>query len=90
MREARQTARGKTASAIAYNSGEPAPRLVARGRDYEAERIVAIAREAGITVVEDPALAALLDRGVKTGDIIPFWCWELAAKALAFALAKEK
>jgi flagellar biosynthesis protein len=62
---------------------------VARGRGYEAERIIAIAREAGITVTEDPALAALLDTGVKTGDIIPVWCWELAAKALAFALSKE-
>jgi flagellar biosynthesis protein FlhB len=82
--------KGKAASAIAYDPEESAPRLVARGRDYEAERIVAIAREAGITVVEDPALAALLDRGVKTGDIIPFWCWELAAKALAFVLSKER
>jgi flagellar biosynthesis protein len=82
--------KGKTASAIAYNSGETAPRLLARGRDREAERIIAIAREAGVTIVEDPALAALLDKGVKTGDLIPIWCWDLAAKALAFALSKEK
>jgi flagellar biosynthesis protein len=82
--------KGKTASAIAYNPGESAPRLVARGRDYEAERIIAIAQEAGVTIVEDPALAALLDGGVKTGDVIPIWCWELAAKALAFALSKER
>ncbi|MDR3193585.1 MAG: EscU/YscU/HrcU family type III secretion system export apparatus switch protein [Treponema sp.] len=75
---------------MAYEAGETAPRLVARGRDYEAERIIAIAREAGVTVVEDPALAALLDGGVKIGDTIPVWCWELAAKALAFALSKEK
>jgi flagellar biosynthesis protein len=82
--------KGKTASAIAYNAEDSAPRLVARGRDREAERIVAIAREAGIPVVEDPVLAVLLDRGVKTGDSIPFWCWELTAKALAFALSKER
>ncbi|GHU16978.1 hypothetical protein FACS189496_5020 [Bacilli bacterium] len=40
--------------------------------------------------MEDPALAALLDTGVKTGDIIPVWCWEAAAKILAFVLSKEK
>jgi flagellar biosynthesis protein len=82
--------KGKTASAISYNPEDPAPRLVAQGRDYEAERIIAIAREAGIAIVEDPALAALLDTGVKTGDIIPIWCWELTAKVLAFVLSKEK
>lgn len=64
--------------------------MVAQGRNREAERIVALAQEAGIAVVEDPALATLLDAGVKTGDIIPIWCWELTAKALAFALSKEK
>jgi flagellar biosynthesis protein FlhB len=80
----------KIASAIAYKSEDPAPRLIAAGRDREAERILAIAREAGIEVVEDPPLAALLDSGVKPGDIIPVWCWEAAAKILAFVLAKDK
>jgi flagellar biosynthesis protein len=61
---------------------------VAQGRDYEADRIIAIAREAGITIVEDPALAAMLDTGVHTGDIIPVWCWEMVAKVLAFVLSK--
>ncbi|GHV04345.1 hypothetical protein FACS189485_09540 [Spirochaetia bacterium] len=63
--------------------------MLAAGRDRDAERIIALAREAGIEVVEDPALAALLDTGVKTGDIIPVWCWEAAAKILAFVLSKE-
>jgi type III secretion system FlhB-like substrate exporter len=80
----------KTAAAISYKSGDPAPRLTAAGRDREAERIIALAREAGIEIVEDPPLAALLDAGVKTGDIIPVWCWEAVAKILAFVLTKEK
>jgi flagellar biosynthesis protein FlhB len=94
--------KGKKASALAYTPGtpaelrrsegsppgDPAPRILARGRDREAERIIAIAREAGIAVVEDPALAALLDAG-KPGDFIPVWCWEAAAKILAFVLAQE-
>ncbi|MDR0624673.1 MAG: EscU/YscU/HrcU family type III secretion system export apparatus switch protein, partial [Treponema sp.] len=58
--------------------------------DREAERIVMLAEKAGIAVVEDSALAALLATGVKPGDIIPVWCWEAAAKILAFVLSKEK
>jgi flagellar biosynthesis protein len=82
--------KGKIASAIGYELSDPAPRLLASGRGREAERIIALAEQAGITVVEDPALAALLDTGVKTGDMIPMWCWEAAAKILAFVLSKEK
>jgi flagellar biosynthesis protein len=80
----------KCASAISYSPEDPAPRLLASGRGREADRIIALAKEAGIMVVEDPALAALLDRGLKTGDLIPVWCWEAAAKILAFVLAKER
>ncbi|MDR2102125.1 MAG: EscU/YscU/HrcU family type III secretion system export apparatus switch protein [Treponema sp.] len=81
--------KGKKASAISYNPGEGVPRLVVSGRGREAERIIALARDAGIEVVTDPALAALLDTGIKAGDFIPVWCWEAAAKILAFVLTKE-
>jgi len=77
-------ARRKIASAISYSQGDPAPLLLASGRGRDAERIIAIAMEAGIEVVEDASLAALLDTGVKPGDFIPTWCWEAAAKILAF------
>jgi flagellar biosynthesis protein len=40
-------------------------------------------------VVEEPALAALLEAGVGVGEYIPPWCWEAAAKVLAFIRAKE-
>ena len=62
--------------------------MLASGRNREAHRIIAIAQEAGIEVMEDPALAAMLDAGVKPGDFIPFWCWEAVAKILVF-VAKE-
>jgi flagellar biosynthesis protein len=81
--------RKKIASAIGYTSEDPAPRLLASGRGREADRIIAMAKEAGVAIVEEPALAALLDGGVKTGDIIPVWCWDAAAKILAFVLSKE-
>ena len=80
----------KKASALVYNQEEGIPRLLAKGRGREAERIIALAREAGIEIVEDTALAALLDAGVKPGDFIPPWCWEAVAKILAFVLSEEE
>ena len=75
---------------MAYNREEGIPRLLAKGRGREAEQIIALAREAGIEIVEDSALAVLLDAGVKPGNFIPVWCWEALAKILAFVLAKEE
>jgi flagellar biosynthesis protein FlhB len=80
----------KKASAIAYNDEEGIPRLLAKGRDREAEKIIVLAKEAGIEIVEDSSLAALLDAGVKPGDFVPPWCWEAVAKILAFVISKEK
>ena len=79
----------KKASALGYKQEEGIPRLLAKGRGREAERIIALAREAGIEIVEDGALAALLDTGVKAGDFVPPWCWEAVAKILAFVLSEE-
>jgi len=80
----------KKASAVVYNRDEGIPRLLAKGRGREAEQIITLARESGIEIVENTALAAMLDAGVKPGDFIPPWCWEAAAKILAFVLSKEE
>jgi flagellar biosynthesis protein len=80
----------KLASALGYTKGAPAPVLLASGKGREAERIIAIAQEAGIEVVEDAALATLLDSSANPGDFIPPWCWEAAAKTLAFVLKESK
>ena len=80
----------KKAQAIAYNDEEGIPRLLAKGRGREAEKILTLAREAGIEIVEDSVLAALLDARVKPGDFVPPWCWEAVAKILAFVLSKEE
>ena len=80
----------KKAQALVYNREEGVPRLLAKGRGRGAEQIITLAREAGVEIVEDTALAALLDAGVNPGDFIPTWCWEEVAKILAFVLSKEK
>jgi type III secretion system FlhB-like substrate exporter len=79
-------AKKKIASAIGYTHGDPAPMLLASGKGREAEQIISIAEQAGIAVVEDAALAALLDSSANPGDYIPHWCWEAAAKVLAFVM----
>jgi len=83
-------AKRKIASAIGYLPGDPAPVLLASGRGREAEHIVAVAEKAGIAVVQDAALASLLDSSAVPGDFIPPWCWEAAAKVLAFVLKVNK
>ena len=78
----------KKAAALAYEPDDAAPILLAAGRGREAERILEEARKAGIAIVEDPGLAALLE-AAKPGDYIPQWCWDAVAKILAFVYAKE-
>lgn len=80
----------KKASAVVYNQEDGVPLLLAKGRGREAERIIALAEENGIEIVEDSALAALLDLGVKPGNFIPPWCWEAVARILAFVFSKEE
>jgi flagellar biosynthesis protein len=80
----------KLASVIGYKSGDFAPSLLASGRGREAEQIIAVAQSAGVAVVEDAALAALLDTSAQPGDFIPPWCWEAAAKILAFVIKTDK
>ena len=80
----------KIASAVGYSPGDTAPVLLASGRGREAERIIEIAKESGVAVVEDSALAAILDTSAKPGDLIPSWCWEATAKVLAFVINTDK
>jgi type III secretion system FlhB-like substrate exporter len=79
----------KKASALAYNPDLPAPQLIAQGKGREAERIIDEAKKAGIEIVEDSALAALLETSANVGDYIPEWCWEAVARILALIQKKE-
>jgi flagellar biosynthesis protein len=82
--------KGRKAAALGYDPQDGVPRLLAKGRNREAEQIIQIAKKAGIEIVEDSALASLLDSSVNPGDWLPPWCWEAVARILAFVLAKEK
>jgi flagellar biosynthetic protein FlhB len=54
-----------------------------------AERIVAIARQAGVSVVRDVPLAGALDRLVEVGGEIPAMLYRAVAGILAYIYAQE-
>lgn len=74
---------GPRAAALRYDaSTETAPRLVAKGSGAVAERILALAREYGVPVREDPALLTLL-AALELGEEIPPDLYEAVAKLVA-------
>jgi flagellar biosynthesis protein len=78
----------RRASALRYD-GSGAPKVVAAGRGLVAERILAAAREAGVPVREDPALAAALST-LSLGQEMPEDLWQAVAEVLAWAYGLEK
>ena len=58
--------------------------MIATGRGYMAERIIAAAREAGVPVRSDPALAEAL-AALDLGDQVPEPLYRAVAEALAWA-----
>jgi len=71
------------AVALRYD-GTGAPRVTAKGHDEVAERIVALAREHGVALHEEAALAAVLAR-IPLGDEIPEALYRAVAEVIAFA-----
>jgi len=77
------------AVALAYGSGAPAPRVVAKGRGLIAEAIIARAREHGIYVHESRELVALLMR-VDLDRQIPPELYVAVAELLAWIYRLER
>ena len=71
------------AVALRYD-GTGAPQVTAKGHGEIAERIVALAREHGVTLHEEAALAAVLAR-IPLGDEIPEALYRAVAEVIAFA-----
>jgi flagellar biosynthesis protein len=74
----------KRAAALHYRDGDVAPEVTASGSGLVAERIVAAAREAGVPVRSDPALAEAL-AALDLGANVPEALWRAVAEALAWA-----
>ena len=61
-----------------------APRVVAKGADFMAERIKKIAAEAGVPMVENVPLARAIFKSVKVGQVIPRTLFQAVAEVLAY------
>ena len=61
-----------------------APKVLAKGRNLQAERIKQTARWAGVPIVENPPLARSLFRSVEPGQAIPQDLYAAVAAILAF------
>ncbi len=73
------------AVALRYQRGEDAaPRVVAKGAGFIAQRIKEIAREHGVAVREDKPLARTLYRTVEVGQLIPEHLYRAVAELLAY------
>jgi flagellar biosynthesis protein len=74
----------RRATALRYEQGRRAPEVVATGVGLVADRILAAAREAGIPVRHDPALAEAL-AALELGADVPEALWKAVAETLAWA-----
>ena len=78
----------RSAVALAYNAGQAAPKVVAKGRGLLADAIIERAREAGVYVHESPALVSLLMQ-VDLDQHIPPELYVAVAELLAWLYRLE-
>jgi flagellar biosynthesis protein len=74
----------RRAHALHYEPGESAPTVTATGSGLVAERIIAVAREAGVPIRFDPGLAEALAQ-LDLGARVPESLWKAVAQVLAWA-----
>ncbi|MFT3737097.1 MAG: EscU/YscU/HrcU family type III secretion system export apparatus switch protein [Rhodocyclaceae bacterium] len=78
-----------TAVALAYQAGEAAPQVVAKGKGVVAQEIISRARDAGVYVHESPELVSLLMQ-VDLDERIPPALYIAVAELLAWLYAMEQ
>lgn len=72
------------AVALKYQQGMEAPLVIAKGQDLVARKIKEIAREAGVTIVENKPLARSLFAMVDVGGSVPPELYKAVAEVLAY------
>ena len=74
------------AVALAYQPGQKAPRILAKGRDVLAAKIREVAGEHRVPILEAPPLARALYRHGEIGRDIPWQLYEAVALVLAWVM----
>jgi flagellar biosynthesis protein len=83
MEEQNKNLKPKTAVAISYSPNDTAPKVVASGKGYLADRIIEKAKEADVPLHKDDKLANTLSK-LEIGDVIPPELYEVVAEVLVF------
>jgi len=73
----------RTAIALSYEPDEAAPKIIASGKGYLADKIIERAKEANIPLHKDEKLANTLSK-LEIGDMIPRELYEVVAEILVF------
>lgn len=83
MEEEKKNIANKTAVALSYEAGDRAPKILATGKGYVAEKIIEAAKEENVPVHKDEKLAATLSK-LEIGDYIPKELYGVVAEILVF------
>lgn len=83
MEEENKNIANKTAVALSYEEGDQAPKILATGKGYVAEKIIEVAKEENVPVHKDEKLADTLSK-LEIGDYIPKELYGVVAEILVF------
>lgn len=75
--------KNKAAVALSYTPEEEAPKVVATGKGYLAEKILEVAEENNVPIHEDEKVAGVLSK-LGVGEYIPQELYEVVAEILVF------
>lgn len=78
------------AVALQYAPKMEAPRVVAKGVDFVARRIIKLGRRHGVPVIQNPPLARALYKEVKLEGTIPISLYRAVAKVLAYVYQQKQ
>lgn len=79
----------RTAVALTYTKGEQAPKVVASGKGYMADKIIESARNSDVPLYEDDSLAKTLAK-LDIGEMIPPELYSVVAEILVFVNNVDK
>lgn len=79
----------KISVALSYSPGEAAPKIIASGKGYLAEKIIEKAQESEVPVYKDEKLAKTLAK-LEIGDMIPPELYSVVAEILVFVDDMDK
>ena len=79
----------KTAVALEYEAGDQAPKVIATGQGYLAEKIIDVANEEGVPVHKDEKLARSLSV-LDIGEYIPPELYSIVAEVLVFVDSMDR